>query len=184
MILIQLLLSFLQVGLLSIGGGYAALPIIQNQVVDLNHWLTVREFGDIVTISQMTPGPIAINAATFVGMKIAGVPGAIVSTLGTVLPSFVIVLFLAWFYYKYRQLRSVKAILKGLRPAVTALIAASGVSMIIGCFWPEGAVSLSALNIESLILFIGAFIVLRKFKTGPIKVMVACGLVALVISYL
>ena len=102
MILIQLLLSFLQVGLLSIGGGYAALPIIQNQVVDLNHWLTVREFGDIVTISQMTPGPIAINAATFVGTKIAGVPGAIVSTLGTVLPSFVIVLFLAWFYYKYR----------------------------------------------------------------------------------
>ena len=175
MILIQLLLSFLQVGLLSIGGGYAALPIIQNQVVDLNHWLTVREFGDIVTISQMTPGPIAINAATFVGTKIAGVPGAIVSTLGTVLPSFVIVLFLAWFYYKYRQLRSVKAILKGLRPAVTALIA---------CFWPEGAVSLSALNIESLILFIGAFIVLRKFKTGPIKFMVACGLVALVISYL
>ena len=175
MILIQLLLSFLQVGLLSIGGGYAALPIIQNQVVDLNHWLTVREFGDIVTISQMTPGPIAINAATFVGTKIAGVPGAIVSTLGTVLPSFVIVLFLAWFYYKYRQLRSVKAILKGLRPAVTALIAASGVSMII---------ALSALNIESLILFIGAFIVLRKFKTGPIKVMVACGLVALVISYL
>ena len=111
-------------------------------------------------------------------------PGAIVSTLGTVLPSFVIVFFLAWFYYKYRQLRSVKAILKGLRPAVTALIAASGVSMIIACFWPEGAVSLSALNIESLILFIGAFIVLRKFKTGPIKVMVACGLVALVISYL
>lgn len=184
MILIQLLFSFLQVGLLSIGGGYAALPIIQNQVVDLNHWLTAREFGDIVTISQMTPGPIAINAATFVGTKVAGVPGAIVSTLGTVLPSFVIVLFLAWFYYKYRQLRSIKAILKGLRPAVAALIAASGVSMIMACFWPDGVVALNKINIESLILFVGAFVVLRKFEIGPIKVMVACGIVALAISYL
>ena len=119
MILIQLLLSFLQVGLLSIGGGYAALPIIQNQVVDLNHWLTVREFGDIVTISQMTPGPIAINAATFVGTKIAGVPGAIVSTLGTVLPSFVIVLFLAWFVLLLGLLGSF-VLLLGLAPVPPA----------------------------------------------------------------
>ena len=103
MIYLQLLLSFLQIGLLSIGGGYAALPIIQSQVVDLHHWITMREFADILTISQMTPGPIAINGATFVGTKIAGLPGAIVASVGVVIPSFIIVLTLAFIYYKYRQ---------------------------------------------------------------------------------
>ncbi|MDB7988654.1 chromate transporter [Faecalicoccus pleomorphus] len=184
MIYLQLFLSFFQVGLLSIGGGYAALPIIQNQIVDLHHWISLQEFTDIVTISQMTPGPIGINAATFVGTKVAGIPGAVVSTFGTVLPSFIIVLFLAWFYYKYRQLKSIKAILKGLRPAVVALIASSGISMIISAFWPEGSIMLSSINIESVIIFLVAFIVLRKFKIGPIKVMLSCGVFALLISFI
>ena len=126
MIYLQLLLSFLQIGLLSIGGGYAALPIIQSQVVDLHHWITMREFADILTISQMTPGPIAINGATFVGTKIAGLPGAIVASVGVVIPSFIIVLTLAFIYYKYRQLDTIQAVLKGLRPAVVALIASAG----------------------------------------------------------
>ena len=85
MTLLQLLLSFLQIGLLSIGGGYAALPIIQDQVVAMHGWLSMREFADILTISQMTPGPIAINAASFVGTKIAGLPGALVASLDVVL---------------------------------------------------------------------------------------------------
>lgn len=183
MIYFQLFLSFLQVGLLSIGGGYAALPIIQNQVVELHNWISVREFTDIVTISQMTPGPIAINAATFVGTKVAGPGGAIVATIGTVLPSFVIVLFLAWFYYKYRQLKSIKAILKGLRPAVVALIGASGVSMVLSAFWPEGVVTLSTINMKSVILFLGAFIVLRKFRPDPVLVMFSCGILAVLFAF-
>lgn len=73
---IQLFLSFLQIGAFSFGGGYAAMPLIQNQVVTLHHWLTAGEFNDLVTISQMTPGPIAVNSATFVGLRIAGLPGA------------------------------------------------------------------------------------------------------------
>ena len=99
MTLLQLLFSFLQIGLLSIGGGYAALPIIQDQVVAMHGWLSMREFADILTISQMTPGPIAINAASFVGTKIAGLPGALVASLGVVLPSFIIVLTLSFLYY-------------------------------------------------------------------------------------
>ena len=82
MIYLQLFLSFLQIGLFSFGGGYAAMPLIQDQVVALNHWLSMKEFTDLVTISQMTPGPIAINSATFVGIKIAGIPGAIAATMG------------------------------------------------------------------------------------------------------
>ena len=86
MVYLELLWSFFQIGLFSFGGGYAALPLIQTQVVDLHGWLNMTEFVDIITISQMTPGPIAINASTFVGMRIAGVGGAAVATLGCVLP--------------------------------------------------------------------------------------------------
>ena len=104
MIYLQLFLSFLQIGMFSFGGGYAAMPLIQGQVVTLHGWLTMSEFTDLITISQMTPGPIAVNSATFVGMKIAGIPGAIVATAGCILPSCVIVTILARLYLKYRNL--------------------------------------------------------------------------------
>ena len=99
--------SFFQIGLFSIGGGYAAMPLIQEQVVEINGWLSLGEFADVVTLSQMTPGPIAINAATFVGIRVGGVGGAIVATLGCITPSCVIVLILAKIYYKYRSLSDV-----------------------------------------------------------------------------
>ena len=109
MIYLQLFWSFFQIGLFSIGGGYAAMPLIQKQVVDLNHWLSMGEFVDIITISQMTPGPIAINSATFVGIRIGGIGGALVATFGCVLPSCIIVLTIAYFYYKYRQLSLIQS---------------------------------------------------------------------------
>ena len=87
MIYLQLFLSFLQVGMFSFGGGYAALPLIQGQVVKTHSWLSMSEFTDLITISQMTPGPIAVNSATFVGEKIAGIPGALCATAGYILPS-------------------------------------------------------------------------------------------------
>ena len=87
MIYLQLFLSFLQIGAFSFGGGYAALPLIRHQVVEANGWLQLSEFTDLITISQMTPGPIAVNSATFVGIRIAGIPGALVATLGCILPS-------------------------------------------------------------------------------------------------
>ena len=92
MIYLHLFWSFFKIGMFSIGGGYAAMPLIQNEVVTLNKWLTLKEFADIITISQMTPGPIAINSATFVGIQVAGFPGAIIATLGCVTPSFIIVI--------------------------------------------------------------------------------------------
>ena len=103
MIYIQLFLSFFKIGMFSIGGGYAAMPLIQNEVVTIHSWLTMKEFADIITISQMTPGPIAINSATFVGIQIAGFPGAVIATLGCVTPSFIIVLSIAMVYFKYRK---------------------------------------------------------------------------------
>jgi len=95
MILLKLFWSFFQIGMFSIGGGMAAIPLIQNQVVNLHHWLTLTEFTDLITIAEMTPGPIAINSATFVGIRIAGIPGAIISTVGCIFPSCIIVSLLA-----------------------------------------------------------------------------------------
>jgi len=117
MIYFQLFLSFLQIGAFSFGGGYAAMPLIQNQVVTLHGWLNLAEFTDLVTISQMTPGPIAINAATFVGTRIAGTPGALAATIGCVLPSCILVTLLAKIYLKYRNLSLIQGVLKSQRHA-------------------------------------------------------------------
>lgn len=182
MILLQLFLSFLQIGLFSIGGGYAALPIIQEQVVSLHHWMTMQEFADIVTISQMTPGPIAINAASFVGTRIAGSPGAVVATIAVVIPSLIIVLALSFLYYKYRQLDSMQAVLKGLRPAVVALIASAGIALAMEAFWNGDGKDVTNLNVESVLLFILGFVLLRKYKKNPITVMLICGIFALGIA--
>ena len=105
MIYLQLFLSFLKIGAFSFGGGYAAMPMIQQQVVDAYHWLSVSEFGDLVTISQMTPGPIAINAATFVGIRVVGWQGALCATMGCVFPACVIVTVIAYFYVKYKDMK-------------------------------------------------------------------------------
>lgn len=185
MIYLKLFWSFFQIGLFSIGGGYAAMPIIQKQVVDLNHWLSMKEFVDIVTISQMTPGPIAINAATFVGMRIAGILGAIIATIGCVTPSCIIVLTIAYFYYKYQDLWLIQGALKGLRPAVVSLIASAGLSILLMALFNGNAASWFSVNISQVdlvagVLFIGGFILLRKFKTNPIYIMLGSGVVGLI----
>ncbi|BCN31285.1 chromate transporter [Anaeromicropila herbilytica] len=181
MIYIQLLLSFIQIGLFSFGGGYASLPFIQNQVVTKHHWLTMKEFADIITISQTTPGPIAINAATFVGINVAGIKGAIVATIGCVLPSIIIILFLSILYYKYRGLSFMDGILYGLRPTVIALIAISGFSLLQASVLPNSSNThiLQNLDYVSIVLIVGALYILRKYKTNPIYIMLGAGIIRL-----
>ncbi len=186
MIYLELLWSFMQIGLFSIGGGYAAMPVIQSQVVDLHHWLTLEEFADVITIAEMTPGPIAINSATFVGIQVAGIPGAIVSTLGCVIPSCIIVLTLAFFYYKYKNLRMVQGVLEGLRPAIVALIASAGLSILILSVFGNNGISwaIHQINWVSVMLFSAALFVLRKWKPSPIVVMLGCGVVGMLVYQL
>lgn len=148
MIYLELLWSFFQIGLFSIGGGYAAMPLIQNQVVAVYPWLSMTQFADIMTIAEMTPGPIAINSATFVGIQVAGIPGAIIATTGCILPSCVIVITLAYIYYRFRGLSMVQGVLAGLRPAVVAIIASAGITLVIMAFYGERIlpVDLSGIN--------------------------------------
>lgn len=173
MIYLQLFLSFIQIGLFSIGGGYAAIPLIQTQAVDIHHWLTMSEFSDLVTIAEMTPGPIAVNSATFVGIRIAGIPGAIIATFGVILPSIFIVSLLAYIYRRYKNAKGLDSVLGCLRLAVVALIASAGISMFITAVTVDG--TLATLNIIALVIFVLAFIALRKTKLSPILIMVVCG---------
>lgn len=185
MIYIQLFFAFLQIGAFSFGGGYAAMPLIQTQVIDTYHWLTIDEFTNLVTISQMTPGPIAINAATFVGQQVAGVFGSIAATLGCILPSLIIVITIAMLYVKYHDLPWLKVILKYLRPTVIAMILASGLTITISAIFDSGIVSMSTLDPIMLVLFVACFIVLlTKPKVNPILVMIASGFIYVAIMYL
>lgn len=183
---LNLFWSFFQIGLFSFGGGMAAMPLIQNQVVDLHHWLTMTEFTDLITIAEMTPGPIAINSATFVGMRIAGLSGALIATVGCILPSAIIVSTLAWLYNKYKNLAVIQGILSGLRPAVVALISSAGVSIFILAVWGENGFSFdkSSINYISIVLFLCAVFILRKWKTNPIFVMLGTGAVGSIIYLL
>ena len=188
MIYLQLFLSFLQIGAFSFGGGYAAMPLIQNQVVQLHPWLSQSEFTDLITISQMTPGPIAINSATFVGTRIAGMPGALAATAGCVLPSCILVTLLAKIYLKYRNLSLLQGVLKSLRPAVIAMIAAAGASILVNAFWGESIASLTAsqllpnISIRAVGIVTGSLILLARFKMNPIHVMLLSGVAEVVLQ--
>lgn len=185
MIYIQLFLSFLQIGLFSFGGGYAAMPLIQEQIVDTHGWLSMSEFTDLITISQMTPGPIAINSATFVGMKIAGLAGAAVATAGCILPSCVIVTLLAKIYLKYRNVKTFQSVLDSLRPAVVAMIAAAGVSILTSAFWKNAdKIILAETDWSMALIFLICLVLLIKVKWNPILVMLLAGAMKLGISAL
>ncbi len=179
-LLLSLLWSFIQVGAFSIGGGYVAMPLIQTQVCHIHPWLTPEEFSHLVTIAEMTPGPIAINAATFVGTRLAGLPGAIVATLGCILPSCLIVSLLSLAYRRWRSMSLMQSALQALRPVVVALIAGAGLSLLRTALW-QGTVSLPDTDLLQLLLFLSAFLLLRRKKWNPIATMTLCGAVYLAV---
>lgn len=183
MIYLQLFLSFLQIGLFSFGGGYAAMPLIQSQVVTAHGWLSMSEFTDLITISQMTPGPIAINSATFVGIKIAGLPGALVATIGCILPSCILVTLIAGLYLKYQNVNALQSVLNSLRPAVVAMIASAGISILVTAFWgSETHAVLAETNWTLVIIFAVCILLLQKFKMNPIWVMLLAGIMNAAVS--
>ena len=173
--------TFFKIGAFTFGGGYAMIPLIQREVAERRRWLKDGDILDIVAIAESTPGPIAINSATFVGTRVAGLPGAIVATVGCVLPSCIIVLFLAFLYERYRGLGVVQGILAGLRPAVVALIASAGLSLLALALCGEGSVSVENIQWLSVAIFAVGFVILRKWKLDPILVMVASGVAGLVL---
>ncbi len=181
MIYLQLFLAFLKIGAFSFGGGYAAMPLIQAEVVNRYQWLSLSEFTDLVTISQMTPGPIAVNAASFVGNLIGGLPGAAAATVGCCLPSCLFVTLLAWLYARYHKLSLMQGILRILRPAVVAMILGAGLSILVPAVLPQGWAirSLQDFNLRALLWFLLALLLLRRTKLDPVLVMVLTGVLEL-----
>jgi len=168
--LLQLFLSFFQIGLFSIGGGYAMVPLIQRELVG-HGWLTVQEVADVVAISQMTPGPFAINAATFVGMRLGGVPGAIIGTLGVTMPSIIICVIIARFFFGFQKHPTVQGVLYGVRPVTAALIASASWSMASGVLWPAGfawADLLARVDWRGVVIFVVMLVGVLKTKWHPI----------------
>ena len=183
MLLIKLFFSFIQVGLFSVGGGYAAIPLIQEQIVGIHKLMTLEEFSDLITVAEMTPGPISINSATFVGMRVAGVPGVLLCTIGCIIPSFCICLILAHFYYKYRTVSGVQVVLGGIRPAVVALIASAGASILmLGLFQAElQDIILKDIRIVEAAIFIVALILLRKLKINAVTIILGSGVAGVIL---
>ncbi len=179
MLLLKMFLSFVQVGLFSVGGGYAAIGLIREQIVENHALLTMAEFSDLITVAEMTPGPIAINAATFVGMRIAGPWGALVCTAGCILAPCILCLIMAKIYYKYRSVGGVQRVLGAMRPAVVALIGSAAVSILLLALFNGGmdAIRLENLRPVELGIFVVALVLLRLKKLSPIWAILLSGAV-------
>lgn len=169
-IIIDLLLSFLKIGTFSFGGGYAMLPFIEREIVTNNRWLSIPEFMDIIGISQMTPGPVAINSATFVGYKMHGVLGSIAATLGVITTSFILVSIISKVLTKFKNSLVVKSALLGMRPVLIALIISAFLRL----------AKESYIDFKSIIitLIIGALLLSKKIH--PILVIVIAAILGII----
>ena len=159
--LLQLFVSFFTIGLFSFGGGYAILSFLQ-QEVERRGWMTTERFADLIAISQSTPGPIAINMATFVGYQVGAVPGALVATLAVLLPGMVLMILLAHFFFHFYERPSTQAMFRGLRPAVVGLVAAAA--------WQIGSVSI--VNWAAAGIALVCIALIAKWKIHPIPLVI------------
>ncbi len=171
---LDLFFSFFKIGLFGFGGGYAMLPLIQHEVVGTHHWLNVVDFTDIVAISQITPGPVAINMATYVGYVVSGnVWGSMLATLGVTLPPLLIMLIISRFYLKFRKNQYVEMAFSTLRPGILGLIAAAAISLVN---------SYNFIDKTSGLIFAAVFAA-SLCRIHPIKLIIASGLAGLLIYH-
>ena len=149
MIYLQLFLSYLKIGFFGFGGGYAMLSLIQNEIVEQRGWLTTTQFADIVAVSQITPGPIAINSATYIGYTVAGFGGSVIATFAVCLPSLTLMLMLTRFFLRHRENRYIKSVVKSVGPVVVGMIASAALLMM----FPRSGNNENFTDIWSWILF-------------------------------
>lgn len=171
MILLRLFATFFKIGLFSFGGGYAMLSMMQQEVVEINNWVSISEFVDMVAISQITPGPIAINMSTYVGYKISGVLGSAIATFGCIAPSIIVMLIITRFFFKFQNNKYVENAFLGLRPATIGLVAAAAILVTKGAF----------IDLKSLAIFGVAFLLSYKYKIDPILMTIGSGIIGLLL---
>lgn len=169
--LFQLFISFFKIGAFSFGGGYAMLPLIEEEVIHTHKWITSAEYIDILAIAEMTPGPIAINSATFLGYRVYGVLGSMVATLGVILPSFIVMSIIFISMYRFKNSPYVDWVFKGIRPVVIGLIGAAAVSV--------GRTSL--VDVKGILIAIALFYFVTFKKLNPILAIVISGVVGIIL---
>lgn len=178
MILIKLFVLFFKIGLIGFGGGYAILGILQKELTELG-WISVKEFGNIAAISQMTPGPIAVNAATYIGYRVGGFWGSFLATLGVALPSFILVIIVAHFILKFKESKWVESCMRGIRPATVAFMASAAIF-----FSYESFVNLKLplmIDTGSFVIFAAAIIAATAFKIDTILIIILSAIAGLII---
>ncbi len=173
--LLDLFLGFLRIGVMAFGGAYASIPLVQREVVDVNGWLTYEEFGNLLALDELTPGPILINSATFVGASVAGVPGAVVASLGSILPACLITMILLWFFRKYRKLEIITEVIFAIKCMTVGLVSVTILRAISNAILLSGG----ALGFDPVMVLLtaAAFLVIRKWQTNPLIVMLCSGLI-------
>ena len=160
-ILLQLFTAFLKIGLFAFGGGYAVISFLQQEIAERG-WMTSERFADLIAISQSTPGPIAINMATFVGYQVGGIPGALLATLAVVLPGMILMILLALFFFHFYERPAVRSLFQGLRPVVVGLIAAAA--------WQIGQVAMG--NGVAISIALVSCLLIAKWKVHPVLLVV------------
>ena len=171
---LNLFFVFFKVGLFSFGGGYAILPLMQHEVVDVNKWISFKEFMDIVAVSQITPGPISINLATHVGYRIGGTLGSTIATTSVILPSIIIISLIVIFLKRFSKLPAVQRIFKSLRITIVGLILAAGIVL----FVKENFIDYKSYIIFASVLIGGLF-----FKIGSITLIILSGVAGAILYY-
>ena len=171
---LNLFFVFFKVGLFSFGGGYAILPLMQHEVVDVNKWISFKEFMDIVAVSQITPGPISINLATHVGYRIGGTLGSTIATTSVVLPSIIIISLIVIFLKRFSKLPVVQRIFKSLRVTIVGLILAAGIVLF---------VKENFIDYKSYIIFTSVLIGGLVFKIGSITLIILSGVAGAILYY-
>ena len=180
MILLELFWTFFKIGAFTFGGGYAMLPLIQAEVA-AHGWMDAAELVNFVAVSESTPGPFAVNISTFVGTRLAGVPGALCATLGVALPSFVIILIVAKCFQRFRNSRIVQGCMSGLRPAVAGLIATALLSVGQTVFFPEGIGFGAAFFVSLGVFLLSTALAFRKLH--PIWIIVISAAIGVAAGY-
>ncbi|WP_255263797.1 chromate transporter [Peptoniphilus sp. oral taxon 386] len=178
-LIVQLYFTFLKIGTLAFGGGYASIPLIERYIVNENNWISKMEFRDLVSISQMTPGPIAINSATFVGQKVGGVLGSVVATAAIVTPQFLLMMFLGHFLFKKnKKFKVLEWMLNGIRAGLASLIFMSALKLIHTSMFPNG---FSNVKISAIITFIIGFILYYR-KVDMLKLIAIGAILGIVLE--
>ena len=183
MVYLELFGTFFKIGLFTIGGGYAMLPMIQADVL-AKGWMTAEELVNFIAVSESTPGPFAVNVSTYIGAELAGLPGAFCATLGVVLPSFLIILLVAHFYLAFRSSRVVNGVMTGLRPAVIGMIGAAVVSVGQTVFLPVGLAAVTAYPLACSLVIFALMAFLTHQKLHPIAIILLSALLGVVTGYL